>query len=47
MKQIERSIIAILMGVPALIVFGYCTRWEAAVALLFILWADNIDKVNK
>ena len=32
------------IGVPALVVFGYYTNWEAAVALFVALWANNLSQ---
>jgi len=42
--KLRKSLIATVIGLPALVAFGYFTDWKAAVALFVVMYADNIDK---
>jgi len=39
-----RAIFAVVVGVPAIIAFGYFTNEWAAVSLFFVMFADNVSK---
>jgi len=52
-KMKARDIVALIVGVPSFIWFGYTTSVEAAIALFLLLFANNlsqqqfiIDKTN-
>lgn len=36
-----------MAGIIALIAFAYFTSWQAALALFFMLWANNISEFMK
>ena len=40
----SRLILAGIIGIPAYIVVGYGTHWWVAVALLMVLWANNLER---
>lgn len=44
MTKKQRAVFGVVVGVPAIIAFGYFTNAWAAVALFFAMFADNVSR---
>lgn len=44
MSKKQKAIFGVVVGVPAIIAFGYFTNTWAAVALFFAMFADNVSQ---
>ena len=46
-KELVRNVLAIGIGVPALVYFANVTNWQAALALFLAIFANNISQDNQ
>lgn len=44
MNKKQRAIFGVVVGLPAIIAFGYFTNAWAAAALFFMMFADNVSR---
>jgi len=45
MNKKKKAIFSLSIGIPSIIAFGYLVGGWAALALIMVLWANNIEQM--